>query len=63
MLNSGKKMIVIYKETGEKLLLLSTSSTDEGDYFLVVDKNGDFVTGSVKRVKFLLSDKQKVMLS
>lgn len=54
--------VVVDKKTGEKMILLTTTSTDESDYYLAVNKDGDLVTGNVREIKFLLSDEQKRLL-
>lgn len=54
--------VVADKKTGEKMILLSLTSTDDDDYFIGVDKNGDLVTGNVREIKFLLSNEQKRLL-
>lgn len=54
--------VVEDKYTGEKMILLTTTSTDESDYYLAVNKDGDLVTGSVKGIKLLLTDEQKKLL-
>lgn len=54
--------VVVDKKTGEKMILITTTSTDESDYYLAVNKDGDLVTGSVKGIKLLLTDEQKKLL-
>lgn len=54
--------VVVDKKTGEKMILLTTTSTDESDYYLAVNKDGDLVTGNIREIKFLLSDEQKRLL-
>lgn len=54
--------VVVDKKTGEKMILITTTSTDESDYYLAVNKDGDLVTGNVREIKFLLSDEQKRLL-
>ena len=54
--------VIIDKKTGEKMILITTTSTDESDYYLAVNKDGDLVTGSVKGIKLLLSNEQKKLL-
>ena len=54
--------VVVNKKTGEKMILITTTSTDESDYYLAVNKDGDLVTGSVKGIKLLLSNEQKKLL-
>lgn len=54
--------VVVDKKTGEKMILLTKTSTDESDYYLAVNKDGDLVTGNVREIKFLLSDEQKRLL-
>ena len=54
--------VVVDKKTGEKMILLSLTATDEEDYYIAVNKDGDLVTGNVREIKFLLSDEQKRLL-
>ena len=54
--------VVVNKKTGEKMILITTTSTDEGDYYLAVNKDGDLVTGNVREIKFLLTAEQKALL-
>lgn len=54
--------VVVDKKTGEKMILITTTSTDESDYYLAVNKDGDLVTGSVEGIKLLLTDEQKKLL-
>lgn len=63
MLNSGKEIIVINKETREKMLLLSFTATDDEDYYIAVDKNGNVSSGAKNCIEVVLSDEQKAMLN
>ena len=54
--------VVVDKKTGEKMILITTTSTDKCDYYLAVNKDGDLVTGSVGGIKLLLTDEQKKLL-
>lgn len=54
--------VVVDKKTGEKMILITTTSTDESDYYLAVNREGDLVTGNVREIKFLLTDEQKKLL-
>ena len=49
-------IVVMDKDTGKKMILLSLTSTDDDDYFIGVDKNGDLYDevwrGVIRRLTF-----------
>lgn len=55
-------IVVVNKKTGEKAILLSLTSTDEGQYFVAADRYGELVIGGIERIKVLLTDDQKKLL-
>lgn len=54
--------VVVDKKTGEKMILLSLTSTDDDDYFIGVDKNGEICVSDIQDVRVLLTAEQKVLL-
>lgn len=54
--------VVVDKKTGEKLILLNLTATDEGDYYIAVNKDGGLSSGRKCDITVLLSDEQKKLL-
>lgn len=54
--------VVLDKCTGKKMILLSLTSTDDDDYFIGVDKNGEIRVRDIQDVRVLLTAEQKALL-
>lgn len=55
-------IVVMDKDTGKKMILLSLTSTDDDDYFIGVDKNGEICVSDIQDVRVLLTAEQKALL-
>ena len=55
-------IIVVDKKTGEKMILLNLTATDEEDYYIAVNKDGELSSGRKCDVTVLLCDAQKQLL-
>lgn len=55
-------IIVVNNTTGEKMILLNLTATDEEDYYIAVNKDGKLSSGRKCDITVLLSDEQKRLL-
>lgn len=60
--NYSSDVLVVDKSTGEKMILLSLTSTDGGDYYIAVNKYGNLSSDNVNKIKVVLTDEQKRLL-
>lgn len=54
--------VVVDKKTGEKMILLNLTATDEEDYYIAVNKYGELSSGRKCDITVLLTDEQKRLL-
>lgn len=54
--------VVLDKCTGKKMILLSLTATDEEDYYIAVNRDGELSSGRKCDIAVLLTDKQKKLL-
>lgn len=54
--------VVVDKKTGEKMILLNLTATDEEDYYIAVNKDGELSSGRRCDITVLLSDERKKLL-
>lgn len=54
--------VVVDKKTGEKMILLNLTATDEEDYYIAVNKDGELSSGRKCDITVLLTDEQKKLL-
>lgn len=54
--------VVVDKKTGEKMILLNLTATDEEDYYIAVNKYGEISSGRKCDITVLLTDEQKRLL-
>lgn len=54
--------VVVDKKTGEKMILLNLTATDEEDYYIAVNKDGGLSSGRKCDITVLLTDEQKKLL-
>lgn len=54
--------VVVNKKTGEKMILLNLTATDEEDYYIAVNKDGELSSGRKCDITVLLTDEQKKLL-
>lgn len=55
-------MVVVDKKTGEKMILLNFTATDQEDYYIAVNKDSALSSGRKCDITVLLTDEQKKLL-
>lgn len=55
-------IVVVNNTTGEKMILLNLTATDEEDYYIAVNKDGELSSGRKCDITVLLTDEQKRLL-
>lgn len=55
-------IIVVDNTTDEKMILLNLTATDEEDYYIAVNKDGELSSGRKCDITVLLTDEQKRLL-